>query len=414
LPFYLPQVEIMRILMLTWEYPPYVVGGMGKHVAGLVPALAELRMDHIDDMPIYVDVITTRYGGGPAIEHLSDYITIHRLETNPFDPVDIYNTVIDNNGFFIDYVNKLTQATPFDLIHVHDWLTGVAGVQLKYEHKIPLLVTIHATERGRHQGHITSATSSRIDALEWQICHEAWRIIVCSHFMTVELNGFFGMPTDKMIVIPNGIDIDNLHIIPPQQERILTEQYAPNHERLLFFVGRIVHEKGLHVLIRAMPQILQEFPNTRLLVAGRNSRHLFPLAAELGVAGAVRFLDFITDQQRDYIYQVVDAAIFPSLYEPFGIVALEAMALDCNVIASDVGGLGEVVKHEINGLTVYPNDPDSIAWAVRRLFRDPSAALVRRIMAHAQVGAQYSWHNIAQQTVILYHGIIAERQHVVW
>jgi glycosyltransferase involved in cell wall biosynthesis len=222
------------------------------------------------------------------------------------------------------------------------------------------------------------------------------------------------MPTDKMIVIPNGIDIDNLHIIPPQQERILTEQYAPNHERLLFFVGRIVHEKGLHVLIRAMPQILQEFPNTRLLVAGRNSRHLFPLAAELGVAGAVRFLDFITDQQRDYIYQVVDAAIFPSLYEPFGIVALEAMALDCNVIASDVGGLGEVVKHEINGLTVYPNDPDSIAWAVRRLFRDPSAALVRRIMAHAQVGAQYSWHNIAQQTVILYHGIIAERQHVVW
>lgn len=401
----------MRILVLTWEYPPYVVGGMGQHVAGLIPALAELRTP---DGPLYIDVVTTRYGGGAPIEHIGNTVTIHRLETNPFDALDMYNTVIDNNQFFVDYAKTLAHQQPYDLIHIHDWLAGVAGIQLKYEYKIPLLVTMHATERGRHQGHLTSSTSRRIDGLEWQICYEAWRIIVCSHFMTVELNGYFNTPIDKMVVIPNGIDPDQLHIIPPRQQAALAAEYAPNQERLLFFVGRIVHEKGLHVLIRAMPEILAEFPDTRLLVAGRNSRHLYPLAAELGVAHAVRFLDFITDQHRDWIYQVVDAAIFPSLYEPFGIVALEAMALDCNVIASDVGGLGEVVKHEVNGLTVYPGDPASIAWAVRRLFTDPNAAAVRRIMAHAQVGEQYSWRIIAQQTVTLYRSVVEERKQVNW
>jgi glycosyltransferase involved in cell wall biosynthesis len=401
----------MRILVLSWEYPPYLVGGLGKHVAGLIPALGELQ-ERYD--PVRVDVLTTRYGGGAPIEQIGDRVTIHRLETSHFDPANMYNTVIDNNHLFVDYANKITGNEPFDLIHIHDWLTGVAGVRLKYEHKIPLLVTIHATERGRHQGYVTSYNSSRIDGLEAQLCHEAWRVIVCSRFMTTELHSYFGTPFDKMVVIPNGIDQDSLNICPGDKQAELLAQFAPNGERLLFFVGRIAHEKGLHVLLRAMPGVLHAYPHTKLLVAGRNSRHLSPLASELHIEASVHFLDYITDQQRDWLYQVVDAAIFPSLYEPFGIVALEAMALDCNVIASDVGGLGEVVKHEINGLTCYPNDPPSIVWAVRRLFSDPGAAAVRRLQAHAQVSQQYSWHTIAQQTVSLFHSVIAERAVTPW
>lgn len=401
----------MRILVLSWEYPPYVVGGMGKHVAGLIPAFGELQ-EHYG--PLQVDVVTSRYAGGPPIERIGEDVTIHRLEIDPFDPVNMYNTVISNNHYFVDYVHQLSASKPFDLIHVHDWLAGVAGVQLKYEYKIPLLVTMHATERGRHQGFLSSNTSNYINGLEAQLCHEAWRVIVCSHFMTTELNNYFGTPLNKLIIVPNGIDQDHLYTCPPAKQLTLRTQYAPNGERLLFFVGRIVHEKGLHVLIRAMPGILGEFPNTRLLVAGRNSQHLYPLSTELKVDYAVQFLDYITDQQRDWLYQVVDAAVFPSLYEPFGIVTLEAMALDCNVIASDVGGLGEVVKHGVNGLTVYPDDPASIGWAVRRLFNDPAAAAVRRLQAHAQVSQQYSWHTIAQQTATLYRSVIAERLQASW
>ncbi len=401
----------MRILVLAWEYPPYVIGGLGKHVAGLIPALGELR-DRQD--PVRVDVLTTRYAGGAPIECINEHVTIHRLETPLFDPVNMYNTVMDNNRFFIEYANQIVGDEPFDLVHVHDWLTGVAGIQLKYEYKMPLLVTIHATERGRHQGYVTSDNSRRIDGLEAQLCHEAWRVIVCSQFMTTELNNYFGTPYDKTLVIPNGIDQDRLYICPAPKQIELRTNYTPNGEHLLFFVGRITHEKGLHVLLRAMPGILHAFPNTRLLVAGRNSRHLYPLATELRVDYAVQFLDYITDQQRDWLYQIVDAAIFPSLYEPFGIVALEAMALDCNVIASDVGGLGEVVKHERNGLTVYPNDPSSIVWAVRRLLNDSAAATMRRLEAHIQIGQQYSWHTIAQQTVTLYRSVVAERVMTAW
>ena len=401
----------MRILVLAWEYPPYIVGGLGKHVAGLIPALGELQ-DRQGQ--VRFDVLTTRYAGGAPIERLNEHVTIHRLETALFDASNMFNTVIDNNHAFVDYANQIAGNDPFDLIHIHDWLMGVAGVRIKHELKIPLLVTIHATERGRYQGYINSDNSRRIDGLEAQICHEAWRVIVCSNFMTTELHNYFGTPFDKMVVIPNGIDQDALHICPPERQMELRGRYAPNGEHLLFFVGRIAHEKGLHVLLRAMPTILQAYPKTRLLVAGRNSRHLYPLANELRIDYTVQFLDYITDQQRDCLYQIVDAAIFPSLYEPFGIVALEAMALDCNVIASDVGGLGEVVKHEVNGLTVYPDDPMSIVWAVRRLFNDMAAASVRRVQAHAQVAQQYSWHTIAQQTATLYRSIIAERAITVW
>lgn len=401
----------MRILVLTWEYPPYVVGGMGKHVAGLIPALRNVRSRYT---PLYVDVVTTDYAGGPAQERISDTITIHRVDTPPFDPHDLYNSVISGNEVLVDYARKLIEKQEYGLVHIHDWLTGVAGVRIKHEFKLPLVTTIHATERGRHQGYLPSAISAQIDGLEKEICHEAWRVIVCSHFMTSELNAYFGTPNDKIAVIANGIDLNQLYPCPPAERVRLRTQYAPNNERLLFFVGRIVHEKGLHVLIKAMPQILADFPTTRLLVAGKNSRHLWPLSAELRVDHAVTFLDFITDQQRDWLYQIVDAAIFPSLYEPFGIVALEAMALGCNVIASDIGGLGEVVKHLDNGLTVYPNDPASIAWATRRLFLDPTGAARRRRRALTEVQQLYNWDRIAQETTTLYDSVVAERKLTVW
>ncbi len=401
----------MRVLVLTWEYPPYVVGGMGKHVAGLVPELGGIASRY---GPVQVDVVTTRYAGGKRVEEINPHVTVHRVEVPPFDPLDLYNQVIASNDALVAYARGLIEHETYDVIHVHDWLPGVAAIILKQAYKIPLVATVHATERGRHQGFLNNATSGQIDALEWKICFEAWSVIVCSQYMTNEVYWFFGTPRSKIRVIANGIDTGQLHHSPREQQAALRATYAPNGERLLFYVGRIVHEKGLHVLLRAMPSILRDAPNTRLLVAGKNSRHYQPLAGELGISAAVVFLDFISDEQRDALYQVVDAAIFPSLYEPFGIVALEAMALNCNVIASDVGGLGEVVQHLDNGLTVYPNDSESIAWAVRTLFADPAAAERRRFTALQQVHELYNWSTIARQTVELFEQVIDERRRTPW
>ncbi|GIV77237.1 MAG: glycosyl transferase family 1 [Litorilinea sp.] len=403
--------RMLRVLMLSWEYPPYIVGGMGSHVAGLVPRLGGLATDHGRQQ---VDLITTRYAGGYAVETVNDFVTVHRLDLPPLDPHDLYNSVVASNEQLLAYARQLVLDRQYDLIHIHDWLAGPAGVALKYEWKVPLVTTIHATERGRHQGQICNYTSQQIDALEWQICHEAWRVIVCSNFMRNEVHRYFQQPQDKISVIPNGIDPARLYHCRPEERRTLRTRYAPNGERLLFYVGRIVHEKGLHVLLQAMPKILSRYPDVRLLVGGKNSRKMWPLAHELGVERSVVFLDFISDQERDMFYQIADAAIFPSLYEPFGIVALEAMALGCNVIASDVGGLGEVVQHLVNGLTVYPNDPDSIAWAVDQLFSNPTTAQQRRARALSMVRHHYNWSNIARQTSRVFETVVTERRQTDW
>ncbi len=405
----------MRILMISWEFPPYVVGGMGKHVAELIPALAAMPASAGQWQ---IDVLTSRYGGGLAEEVLESptgqTVTIHRVDMPPIFPTDIFNSVVGNNSALVTKGRELHREHAYDLIHIHDWLAVEAGVILKHEWKVPLLVTIHATERGRMQGWLTNETSQRIDRQEWRSCFESWRVIVCSGYMAGELREYFGIPLDKSVVIPNGVDPAPLRTCTPKTAKTLRARYAPNGERLLFFVGRITPEKGLYVLLDAMPQILEQHPNTRLLVAGKASETLRPRVEQLGVADHVDLLGFISDEERNCLYNTVDAAIFPSLYEPFGIVALEAMAAGCSVIASEVGGLGEVVQHQHNGLTVLPGHPESIAWAVNELFQNPLSAERWRKEALRQVEILYNWHDIAEQTLELYAGIIEERKGVDW
>ena len=401
----------MRVLMLSWEFPPYVVGGMGKHVAELAPALGGLETP---DGPIQIDLVTTRMNGGPSTEQLSEAVKVHRVETPALDPADLVNSVISGNQALIDLAMPIGDSRAYDLIHIHDWLVTKAGVALKHRWKTPLVTTIHATEKGRHRGHIPDQSSHQIDRTEWRSCFEAWRVIACSNFMKQEIQNYFAVPGDKISVIVNGLNLNAQEACTTEQMEALRSLYAPNGERLLLFVGRIVHEKGLQVLLRAMPRILAEHPATRLLVAGKNGAAMWPLAFELGVEQSVIFLDYVTNAQRDCLYRAVDVAVFPSLYEPFGIVALEAMASNCNVIASRVGGIGEVVHHQHNGLTVYPDDPLSIAWAVGQVFADPAAAARRRKTALQEIKTIYNWENIARQTAALYTQVVAERRNTDW
>jgi glycosyltransferase involved in cell wall biosynthesis len=397
--------------MISWEFPPHVVGGIGRHVTELAPVLGGLVEE---DGPVYIDILTPDYAGGKAVESVTPYVTVYRVEMPPVDVRDLYNSVIANNQAFVQVALELGRQYTYGLIHIHDWLTGMAGIVLKHRWKRPLLATIHATERGRHQGNLPSNTSRYINEMEWKICFEAWRVIVCSLYMRQELADFFQTPFDKLDVIGNGIEVHQRLAPGPTELTALRHRYAVNGEKLLFFVGRVTHEKGLQVLVRAMPRILADHPQTRLLVAGKNGNTLWPLAYELNVEKSIEFLGYISDHERDCIYQVVDAAIFPSLYEPFGLVALEAMSLGCNVIVSDVGGLSEVVRHQENGLTVFPNDPQSIVWAVNALFADPEAAMARRRRALDETLSIYRWEQVAIQTAHLYQTILHACRRVDW
>ncbi len=257
----------MRALMVSWEFPPYVVGGLGKHVAELAPALGGQMTA---DGPLFIDLFTPRYAGGATEEQVTEFLRVYRVDIPPLDPQDNYNSVVSSNHFLADFAAKIGEERSYDIIHVHDWLATKAGVLLKERWRTPLITTMHATERGRNRGYTPDEASYQIDRMEWLGCFEAWRVIACSQFMKAELHNYFELPLNKITVIPNGI-----HLSPPDacaaaELAALRQTYAPNGERLLLFVGRIVHEKGLQVLFRALPRILADYPDVKLLVAGKN------------------------------------------------------------------------------------------------------------------------------------------------
>ena len=402
----------MRLLFISWEYPPNVVGGIGKHVSELVQAFLALP-DEVTT-PFHLDLLTPHSGNAPLVEDLSRSVTVHRVETPMVNPLDLFNSVVDNNRYLVSKARALHDEVPYSLIHVHDWLTASAGIELKHAWKIPLVTTVHATERGRHHSHLPSETSHNINQLEWQVCFESWRLIVCSSYMAGELRRFFDVPLDKVTLIPNGVDVTPFASFAEERVRELKGRFAPNGERLLFYVGRITPEKGVQVLLQALPSIHERHPDVRLLVAGRNSEQMQPLVDELGIREAVELLGFVDSETRDCLYRSVDAAVFPSLYEPFGIVALEAMAAGCNVIASEVGGLAEVVDHRRTGLTVRANDSQSIAWAVDQIFTDPVQAQAMRARALQEVTRSYNWGAIAASTLDMYRAVEAQRKGVNW
>ena len=402
----------MRLLIISWEYPPNVVGGIGKHVAELVQAFTALAAE--GSSPFHLDLLTPHAGNAPEMEKLSEAVTVYRVATPAVDPLDLFNSVIDNNRFLVDKARELHSRTPYSLIHVHEWLTASAGIELKHDWKVPLLVTVHATERGRHRSHLPNVTSCQINQVEWHACYEAWRIIVCSSYMAAELSRYFEVPLDKVSVIPNGVDVRPFQSCPEERVRELSSRYAPDGEKLLFFIGRITPEKGVQVLLRALPILRQTYPNVRLLVAGKNSEQLQPLVDELRIGALVELLGFIDNETRNCLYRSADAAIFPSLYEPFGIVALEAMAAGCNVIVSDVGGLSEVVDHQRTGQTVLVDDPQSIVWAVEQLFSDPVLAQKMREEALREALDIYNWRTIASSTLETYRSVVAHWQDVNW
>lgn len=399
----------MKVLMLAWEYPPHIIGGMGKHVAELVPAL--------DAAGVSVHVVAPWLRGGEAEETLGRRSRVSRVATPTMPDYGFISFAQETNRALEARARELAaEHGPFDIIHGHDWLTSYATVALKYAWRVPLVTTIHATERGRGRGRAEGDHAQAINGTEWWLSHESWRVIVCSEFMAEQLHQFFATPYDKMHVIPNGV-----HPIAPawadEEARLaFRRQYAADDEPIIFSVARLVYEKGVQVLIEAVPRVLAERGNAKFVIAGVGHLmgQLQARVAELGVAERVFFTGFIGDDVRDQLYAVADMAVFPSLYEPFGIVALEAMAARCPVVVSDTGGLNEVVRLYENGLTVYPDNPASLAWGMLHVLSHPGEADRRAEQACQDVEQIYNWSTIAEQTRQMYHQIQRERQATYW
>ena len=398
----------MRVLMFSWEYPPYVVGGLGKHTAELIPPLGSVPN-------LEVHLVTPRLGGGKPVEQLG-HVTVHRVDPPPVEG-DFYTSAWQTNLRLEEYAHQLCNDTgAFDLVHVHDWLVAFAGAAFKRSHNVPLLSTIHATERGRGRGSLASEQARAINHVEWWLTYESWRVIACSEYMRDEVANYFQCPLDKIDVVPNGVDTSRFDELEGQDFAAFRNMYALPQEKIVFSVGRVVFEKGLHLLVKAMPSILEQEPAAKVVIAGKGPEleALRSLAWSLEVGEKVLLTGFISDEDRDKLFKIASCAVFPSLYEPFGIVALEAMAAKCPVVVSEVGGLQDVVQHAETGITVYSDDSDSLAWGILHTLQHPEWAARRVENAYDVVREEYNWERIAQRTHEIYGQIIAEAALAAW
>ncbi len=459
----------MRIVMLTWEYPPKIVGGISPHVYGLSRALFTQGHE--------VHVITAEHPGAPAEElvdgvhvyrvavegHTDDFIHwVHRLNDAMYirgdqlmqeligppptpqltvppgqsapqigAPLDVAahaavsgtpdsddsllaqdDTIVgdaaDSPLLAIPEVPAESWPKPDDpiVLHAHDWLSYFSANGLKHKWHVPLVATIHATEYGRNNG-ISGPTQSYINSAEVDLTREAWRVIVCTDFMKRECEYALHVPWDKMDIVANGVDEKKFEIdATPQELADFRLKFAAPDEKIVFFVGRMVREKGVQVLIEALPKIRWGYHDTKLLICGGGYKeHLISLAHYVGMERHVYFAGFVPDEELLKIYKIADVACFPSLYEPFGIVALEAMAAHTPVVVSDAGGLPEVVQDQVTGTTTYAGNANSLADGVLSVLHDPVKAKRLADEAFRRVETVFNWNIIAEQTATTYQRV---------
>jgi glycogen(starch) synthase len=208
-------------------------------------------------------------------------------------------------------------------------------------------------------------------------------------------------------VIPNGIDPGDLQ--PVGDLAALRVRFAAPDERLLLLVGRLVYEKGFQFALEALPAVIRKVPNLRFLVAGSGTHEeeLKKQAAELGLTEHGTFAGWIGDDVLHSLYRIADLCVVPSLYEPFGLVALEAMASGCPCIVANTGGLAEVVPNDDVGLRFRSRDPQSLARMMERVLTDD--ALRDRLVAEASEHVlRFDWADVARQTRALYADLVGE------
>lgn len=391
-----------RVLILSWEYPPVIEGGLARHVRKLAEALVR--------QGVTVDVLTRGRAiagktDGSGVEERAG-VSIHRVR-EPRWPRDL-----DRFVAWVEHMNEdmlaageaLAQERPYDLIHGHDWLVAQAAAALAERLQVPYLTTIHATEHGRHQGWVAEPPQSHIHAVERDMARRADGVIVCSYYMRGHVADIFDIDERRVTVIPNGVDPSELR--PSGDLQALRREFAQPSEKLVLLVGRLVYEKGFQLALDALPEVIDKVGDVRFLVAGSGTHEaeLKAQAERLGLTQHGTFLGWIGDDVLHSLYRIADLCVVPSIYEPFGLVALEAMASGCPCIVADTGGLREVVPQgERVGLRFNGGDAEHLGVMIERLLVDDG--LRDRLVTEASEHVlRFDWDDIALRTRGIYDG----------
>ena len=418
----------MKMAVLVYEYPPKIVGGLGTYAAEITRKF--VLLDH--DVTIFT--MNDDTGGLPTRE-LWRGIEIHR----PID-IDVSDSLPDviaedvkkwgrgiklfSKLLVYNYlsasklVNELVRKEEFkyDIVVAHDWLSVMAGIAIKRELGLPLVFHVHSTEKGRTLGNGSDVVSN----IEHRGAQIADMIITVSHMMKNELIRL-GFPPEKIKVCYNGVDPEKYNPEKVSQEKIkeLRNRYGiQDNESMVLFIGRLVGVKGADKLIAAMPHVLEKVPNVKLVIVGLGGmrNYLEALVEKSKLQDSVKFrFEFVPEQERIAHYAACDVSVFPSLYEPFGIVALEAMSMQKPVVvgATDASGMKEIVVPngpDQCGFHINPNDPADIAWGIVNAVQDSQRRVQLGKNGRKIVLQKFTWDTSAKKTIEFYNELIGTKR----
>lgn len=396
-------LSAMRVLMLSWEFPPHLVGGLGRHVLALAEHLVDLGHDV---------VVLTRDASGPdaprTVEPESLVGNGIRVVYAAVDPAavsfedDLIGWATALNRALIQAAEGLLTTWTPDVVHAHDWLVAQAAISVAERTGSPLVSTVHATEAGRWNGWLSGPINRSIHSLEWRLCQHSRRIIICTESMAGEVRALFGPPRAPLHIVVNGIDTARWS--RPRDRSARSGSPWRTEGLLIGCVARLEYEKGVHDLIAALPRLRRRFPGIRLVVAGTGTRAdwLADQARRHRVSGSITWTEELATDDLAELLADCDVAVVPSRYEPSGLTVLEAAASGTPMVVTDVGGPAEFVGADRRGLRFRAGDPAALADAISVALRDPAAAVRRAALALEAVRTRHRWPDLARGTVRVY------------
>lgn len=376
----------MKTLFVTWEYPPFKAGGIAAHCEDLAETMADRGHEPV--------VLT--YGPEEEVIHRNG-VEVHRVPSTDAAP-DTISWAMKLGHEMEKKAIELNKTRDFDLVHGHDWMAVPGATGIKKTLDIPLVFTVHSITRGR-DGTLEGGYQQTKHNLEWYGTYEAAQVITVGREFSEEVKHTFEVPEDKVNYIPNGVDLERFD---SHSVNLDYSDYALDWERLILFVGRMYPQKGPGHLIEAMPEIIDSNPDAKFVMVGSGATEHYKGIAKKQVGDKVHFPGYVSDEELVSLMKTAEMTVAPSVYEPFGIVPLEAAACETPTVGSYVGGMKDTIIHEYTGLHSYPQDPGSIAHQVSRTLNDPSWADWLGDNARDRVEDNFRWEQISAWTMGIY------------
>jgi len=409
----------LKIAHFTWEFPPIIYGGLGTFATEITLKQKEFGNE--------ITVFSLNENNSLDTHEKWNDIDVFRPKTN--DLTETFRLFADYElkswgnhfKFFADVISYNTMSASqlvnqlvrkegkkYDIIDAHDWLGIPGGMISKKELDIPLMFHVHSTEVGRSVGR----GSHTIKDIEFEGGQIADCVITVSYAMKDELEKL-GFPPDKIRVCWNGVDPNKYDPkkVSNEERLELRRNYGINdNENMIFFVGRLVTVKGVHNLVKAMPDVLKDFPETRLVILGIGDLEwdCKNMAKDFGISDKIIFrTEFISEPERIKHYASSDCVVLPSIYEPFGIVCTESMSMAKPTVVGATGTNGfreQIIPsgEEQSGFHVNPHNPKDISWGIKQVLQDKKRAEWMGENARKRVLETFSWDSVAKRTLDIY------------